>query len=392
MYRHLEKTGLAVIAVASISGLAAGYAQPRTFLFAGSAVGMCAVALRVGMRSGVCFPMLSQKELCQELSGEANERQNYHGPPQSPSDLAELLLEQRRYGLLLRPKIAERIDAVLVDRAKSLFEIDMAGIAGGMVHLLPGGVVDFDDETPAGVPVKRVKVSPFFIDRHCVTNAEFLSFVEAGGYEDKSLWESEVVSTLAGFVDASGQPGPRYWHAGRYPAGTSEHPVVGVSWYEASAYARWAGKRLPTDAEWVKAATWSVELNGFLTGRRFPWGDEFDPSRANLWGAGIGATTAARNFGHGDNPVGVRQLCGNVWEWTIGNFYMWQPGCDPEEPVEHGTKMKSLRGGAYDTYFECQATSQFQSGDWPLARRQNVGFRCALGVSDVVESTEQQAF
>jgi iron(II)-dependent oxidoreductase len=183
------------------------------------------------------------------------------------------------------------------------------------------------------------------------------------------------------FVDSTGQPGPRYWKNGCYLAGQENHPLVGISWYEALAYAGWVGKRLPTDAEWVKAGCWPVaiaENNRFQ--RRYPWGEMIDRKRANLWGSGPEKIVDVDQFEDGVSVGGVYQLIGNVWEWTNDNFR-------PEQVLPEGATMevtlKSIHGGAFDTYFDNQATCQFQSGENALARRHNIGVRLAIGVCDL---------
>ena len=105
-----------------------------------------------------------------------------------------------------------------------------------------------------------LRVEALYLDRYPVTNLEFQQFVNAGGYEKLEYWDEEALPALLDFVDQTGQPGPRYWIEGHYQGGEERRPVVGVSWYEASAYARWVGKRLPTDAEWTKAGAWPVEV------------------------------------------------------------------------------------------------------------------------------------
>jgi iron(II)-dependent oxidoreductase len=156
---------------------------------------------------------------------------------------------------------------------------------------------------------------------------------------------------------------------------------VGVSWYEAAAYARWAGKRLPSDAEWVKAGAWPVTLSETARlQRKYPWGESMDRRRANTWASGRGRIVPVTEFADGVSVGGVHQLIGNVWEWTTANL-----GSRSSQPyLSLPTPMKSIRGGAFDTYFETQATCQFQSGENPVARKHNIGFRCALGVCDVV--------
>src|SRR5690606_33472238 len=158
------------------------------------------------------------------------------------------------------------------------------------------------------------------------------------------------------FVDRTGCPGPRFWSHGKYPHGEEDLPVVGVSWYEASAYARWVGKRLPTDPEWEKAGAWPVALSETtLLQRRFPWGDAMERERTNLWG-GAGKPVAVNKYESGVSAGGVYQLIGNVWEWTSGDFCV---GPYHRRGITLNTPMKSIRGGAYDTYFENQATCQF---------------------------------
>jgi iron(II)-dependent oxidoreductase len=172
--------------------------------------------------------------------------------------------------------------------------------------------------------------------------------------------------------------------------------VVGFSWYEASAFARWSGKRLPTDPEWVKSGSWPVFAESTKpVQRRYPWGDAMDRKRANIWGSGHDGTVSVRALPAGAGPNGVEQLVGNVWEWTSSSFGAWEP---TGKKIETTRPLKSIRGGAFDTYFDTQAHCQFQSGESPLARRHNVGFRCAVGFCDVVHmngadelATDQEA-
>ena len=125
-----------------------------------------------------------------------------------------------------------------------------------------------------------MQVAHFFLDRYPVTNREYYEFVAAGGYGQLSLWDESIWTAVLDFVDLTGEPGPRFWKMGCFAAGKENHPVVGVSWHEAAAYARWTGKRLPTDAEWVKAGSWPVNVS--VTNRaqrKYPWGDTMDRDR-----------------------------------------------------------------------------------------------------------------
>jgi iron(II)-dependent oxidoreductase len=215
-----------------------------------------------------------------------------------------------------------------------------------------------------------------------VTNEQFQQFVDAGGYEQLEFWHEESLPALLDCVDQTGCPGPRYWSDGQYPNGEQRLPVVGISWFEAWAYARWVGKRLPTDAEWTKAGAWPVEsAPGRIAQRRYPWGESFDVRRAHLYGSGSRGPVAVDEYPGGVSVGGIHQLIGNVWEWTstplaeIGDSTLHVP-----------ESVMSIRGGAFDTYFENHATCHYQSGEQALSRRANIGFRLALPMRDLESS------
>jgi len=167
-----------------------------------------------------------------------------------------------------------------------------------------------------GMSVTGEAVQDFFIDREEVTNAAFARFIEAGGYRRPEYWPATMnlgdgavprEAALARLIDRSGLPGPRHWSGGRPPAGLELHPVVGVTWYEAAAFARWAGKRLPTASEWWRAALGDQDAI-------FPWGRDGANvyQRANLEGRGT-EPASARPLGV--SPFGVEHLAGNAREW-----------------------------------------------------------------------------
>jgi iron(II)-dependent oxidoreductase len=290
------------------------------------------------------------------------------------------MLAQGRVALLLRPQIAASLSAPELEAAQSALDDAMAIVPQGSVALRSRGF----DSTEEGAHLRSerlVNVEGFFLDRYVVTNREFLEFLEDGGYDQMSLWDEAIWPAVLGFIDQTGQPGPRYWANSTFPTGFDDHPVVGVSWYEACAYARWAGKRLATDPEWVKAGTWPVFAESAKpVQRRFPWGDAMDRTRVNVWGNGS-CTIPVHALSQGASVNGVHQLIGNVWEWTSSTFGAWEPATRKIETV---VPMKSIRGGAFDTYYDAQAHCQFQSGESPLSRKHNIGFRCALGFCDVV--------
>jgi Sulfatase-modifying factor enzyme 1 len=105
-----------------------------------------------------------------------------------------------------------------------------------------------------------------------------------------------------------------------------------------------------------------------------------------LWGSGPGDTIPVMKHAEGMSVGGVQQMVGNVWEWTSTSFGAWEPAA---VRLETDIPLKSLRGGAFDTYFEAQAQCQFQSGDSPLARKHNIGFRCAIGFHEIAERREE---
>jgi iron(II)-dependent oxidoreductase len=194
-------------------------------------------------------------------------------------------------------------------RPEAPVEPPAGGVEYGEMVPVPGGpfVMGTDDRARAldnERDAHKVHVPGFLMDRTPVTNAAFLEFVESGGYEKRELWDpagwecikQERISAPKHWY----QPEPHSWWTARF--GFDEPldpalPVVHVSWYEADAYARWAGKRLPTEAEWEKAASWDPTSG---TRRLFPWGDEPpSPEKANLdqlafRAAGVGAYRRGR--------------------------------------------------------------------------------------------------
>lgn len=198
-----------------------------------------------------------------------------------------------------------------------------------------------------------VEVEPFAMARACVTQSEFAAFVEDGGYGRIELWGDEGWSWRA----RTGAEHPVYWrrrgdgwerrHFDRWVALEPYRPVVHVSWYEAEAYCRWGGRRLPSEAEWELAATGQPK-------RRFPWGDlEFEPKHANLDWQAMG-TADVGSFPAGDSPypVGCRQMFGNVWEWTsttFGPYPNFEPDAYREMSEPWFGSRKVLRGGSWAT-------------------------------------------
>jgi len=216
-----------------------------------------------------------------------------------------------------------------------------------------------------------VYVESFFIDRFTVTNADYAAFVESGGYTDMSLWPKKIWPHVLQFVDQSGDPGPRYWKRGRPEKQLVRHPVVGVSWFEANAYAQWTGKKLPTSSQWQRAGTWASD--GSQTQSLFPWSGGFQSGKANIWISGKHSTVEVDQYYEGSTANGIYQLVGNVWEWVASKFTI--QNCRQPD-LQARSNLIELRGGAFDTYLESQANCLFRTGQPFLFRGRNVGFRC----------------
>lgn len=200
-----------------------------------------------------------------------------------------------------------------------------------------------------------VSVAPFRIAATPVTNSAYAAFVDDGGYRRRELWSHRGWD----WRRREGVQHPRFWIPGadgwyecRFGVEVRLepwHPVAHVNWYEAEAWCRWAGRRLPTEAEWEMAATLDP-VSGRK--RRFPWGDEGPgPGHANL-DYRAGGTVDVRALPDGDSPVGCRQMIGNVWEWVDDTLTPY-PGfvCDPyrEYSEPYFGKKKVLKGGAWTT-------------------------------------------
>lgn len=370
------------LGLASLAALVVGcLTQSTAAILAGlGAAGLCCVALgRLRRAAGApAVQVASASDIapaaaCAPGSAEAADA----------GSLVDEMLAQGRYALLLRRQLVGNLRGDQLQRAREAWERNMSGVPEGEVLLTPrGDAADDSDADFAPQPQGTLLgVGALFLDRYAVTNRQYQQFVRAGGYGQMAIWDPQIWPAVVDFVDSTGCPGPRFWTRGCYPSGTDEQPVVGISWYEAAAYARWAGKRLPADAEWVKAASWPMPVSSTARWqRKYPWGDSVDRDRCNVWVSGVGGTVAVTEYATGASVGGVYQLIGNVWEWTSGNFGAagWSGG---ELALAAG--MKSIRGGAFDTYFESQAACQFQSGENPLSRKHNIGFRCALSACDV---------
>jgi sulfatase modifying factor 1 len=204
-----------------------------------------------------------------------------------------------------------------------------------------------------GAGTHEVYLDSFYIDRYPVTNAEYKTF-----------------------VDATKHSPPSHWQNGKIPPGKENHPVVYVSWDDAVAYAQWAGKRLPTEAEWEKAASWDDIKK---EKRVYPWGNDFDARKCNSSESGIGDTTLVGKYSpQGDSFYGVADMAGNVWEWCADwydeNYYKNSPKENPKGPASG--RYRVLRGGSWlSNSIDVRAANRLINE--PDNRSIHLGFRCA---------------
>ena len=263
-----------------------------------------------------------------------------------------------------------------------------AGLAGSAeVVTVPGGryPVGTDAHEPYDNehPRHEVELAPFEIDRFPVTSGAFQEFMADGGYQRAELWSRDGWEWRFIF----GVQAPEYWRWERPCWLTTRYghvlpvdprlPVSHISYFEAEAFATWAGKRLPTEHEWEVAAAWDPDAGRC---RRYPWGDEEPtPDRANLdqrllREAPVGA------FPRGASAVGCEQMLGDVWEWTSSDFRPYPgfaafPYAEYSTPF-YGTEFKVLRGGSWATRPRV-ARNTFRNWDSRLKRQIFAGFRCA---------------
>jgi gamma-glutamyl hercynylcysteine S-oxide synthase len=254
--------------------------------------------------------------------------------------------------------------------------------------LVPGGAFTMGTSTEPWAldnerPAHEVDVAPFWLDAYPVTNADYVRFVEAGGYHEPRWWSERGWDHR----HSADLRAPQFWlrdgdrwmrrRFGVLEPLPPQQPVLHVCFYEAEAYAAWAGKRLPTETEWEKAARFEPDTG---RSRRYPWGDD-DPSpeRANLGQRHLGPAEVGA-YPHGASPLGVHQMIGDVWEWTSSRFTGY-PGFrafpyDEYSLVFLGGDYRVLRGGSFGTDpVACRAT--FRNWDLPVRRQIFAGFRCA---------------
>lgn len=216
-------------------------------------------------------------------------------------------------------------------------------------------------------PEHAVYLDAFYMDKYEVTNEQYKKFVEETGYRRPSCWNDARFN----------QP---------------NQPVVGIGWDDAVAYAKWDGKRLPTEAEWEKAARGTDK-------RLWPWGNKFDKKKCNVWESEVtrmwesrtNATTIVGKYEDGKSPYGCYDMSGNVWEWCADyydqNYYTVAPLRNPKGP-ELGLQ-RVIRGGSFlyfGHYARCSARYRVPT----YTQSPQIGFRCAKSAEDDTKSKTQE--
>jgi len=241
------------------------------------------------------------------------------------------------------------------------------GAAPNEMVEVPAGkfIMGTNGRLPDEGPQHEIYLDAFLIDRHEVTNFQYERYIKA-----------------------MNKRSPLHFRNRTYPEGKVDHPVVYVGWDDAVDYCSWAGKRLPTDQEWEKAARSS-------DGRIYPWGDIFDPKKSNnpvRWRAAghTGDTTPVGAFAEGVSPYGLYDTSGNVWEWT-DSWYAPYPGSEVSSE-NYGERYKTLKGGSWFdcSFYKCGISAPLFNRAFFAKRTKNdtFGFRCAKDV--VTSGVEEQ--
>ncbi len=224
--------------------------------------------------------------------------------------------------------------------ATSSNQFPQASAPDGMVLVINGVLqVGRDGGKENEAPSHVVTLKAFYIGKTEVTNEEYQAFIAQTGYA-----------------------APPSWSGGTVPAGSEKLPVTDVSWEDANAFAKWAGKRLPTEEEWEYAARGSNPDN------LYPWGAKWLDDAANVLkdGAGLNQLSPVGQFAAGASPFGVQDMIGNAWEWTASDYKAY-PGGTINPPAAGYKNLKVIRGGSFNTNFS-DATATLRSG-WPAGRK-----------------------
>ena len=266
--------------------------------------------------------------------------------PTSPFSSAQKSIFPAGKGLLLKSLIQTVPAKNKISTPKRGPVKEMALIPEG--EFVMGSNERWDDEAPEHISFTKA----FYMDTNEVTNSDYKKY-----------------------VDAEKQEAPYHWPEGNIPKGKEQHPVVYVNWFDANNYCKWAGKRLPTEQEWEKAAR---GLDGLI----YPWGNEWSLDKSNNPYKHSTGTEPIGSYPEGRSPYGLNDMSGNVWEW-VDSYYLPHPG-NPVARAEYGKDKRVLKGGSW---FDClsygcglSAPTFNRSFFTPEVKNNSFGFRCAKDV------------
>ncbi|MEG4507317.1 ergothioneine biosynthesis protein EgtB [Microcoleus sp. F6_B4] len=265
-------------------------------------------------------------------------------------------------------------EGILMPHAPCPMPNSRCPITDSPVIEIPGGEFYMGSDAAEALDNERSRhlcyLEAYSIDRYPVTCSQYRDFMESGGYQNPDWWSADGWKWLQ--AEAVSQP--LYWSEN--PA-FNNHPVCGVSWYEAEAYCNFIGKRLPSEAEWEKAASWDAANQTY---RIYPWGEE--PPNGSLCNHGnnIANTSPVDAFGKGASAIGCWDMLGNVWEWTASTFDAY-PGFESYpykgySQVYFDGEHRVLKGGSWATFPQALRSS-FRNWYYPGVRQIIAGFRCA---------------
>jgi ergothioneine biosynthesis protein EgtB len=272
----------------------------------------------------------------------------------------------------------------LCPRSSNMHPQEMIEIQGGLYQLgFCGQGFCYDNE----LPEHKVYLNSFKLDKFPVTNGQYAKFIEDGGYNNYRYWLADGWD----LVQSEAWIAPLYWEFNEEESAwvkkdirgvkrlDPQEPVTNVSYYEADAYAKWAGKRLPTEAEWEKAASWNEGLQKKMI---YPWGDEKpNPNRANMMESYLWGPSKVGSYPLGKSYYGCYQMIGDVWEWTSSEYVLY-PGYESkfeEYTDKWAINQKVLRGGCFATPSR-QIRNSYRNYFRPHDRILFSGFRCAKDI------------
>jgi formylglycine-generating enzyme required for sulfatase activity len=272
---------------------------------------------------------------------------------------------------------------------KSSLKIEMISIPAGSFLMGYSGVGNDKDYSKSDEhPQHSVTLAAYSIGKYDVTRGQYKQFMKAGGYSNKSYWSGEgwKWKVNAKRTEPDRWAAKQTWGKQTFTQ-TDNHPVVGVTYYEAEAFCKWAGGHLPTEAQWERAARWNSKTKHANV---YPWGDVWDAEKCNNYSdhnsAGGGyqnlQTAPVGSYPSGASPAGCQDMAGNVWEWCKDwygeEYYSQSPSSDPQGPTSGSSRV--LRGGGWGNYGDSSYRCAFRYSSAPSDGYILYGFRlCRSG-------------